>query len=386
MTFLQAVLVGSCRAFEIQAQSMSRYLTGKHLYSTFSALSDKCTFYQGLKTPKYELFIHLFGQRSFGRNLPTTRRSYAQYFNSNRDHALVNVVKKNIKTSIRELHDEQFDIRDHNILTLGSVGMKNKNQKWNPCTYHSNSSVQLEAAKSLISQSTFAGNEKILDIGCGDGKITAILLKLVPRGSIFGIDLSQDMVEFAKEKFEILGLTNIFFAKQDARSISYENEFDVLFSSYALHWITNFDDFMLRANRALKPGGKVLFTIPLGISDPLEQASKETMGKGRWAKYFECYEQPWQFSSKSKYFDMVSQANFELEKCDTSNHRKIFDSVKDYRDYIVQWYPYLHLVDESEQADFFDQVIKRALELETVYSDGKVNFEFPQIDIIGHKK
>ena len=43
--------------------------------------------------------------------------------------------------------------------------------KWNPEDYHHNSSVQLSWARELITKLDLKGNERILDIGCGDGKI-----------------------------------------------------------------------------------------------------------------------------------------------------------------------------------------------------------------------
>ena len=264
--------------------------------------------------------------------------------------------------------------------------MESQKQDWDAGGYHSNSSVQLKAAKDLINEISFIGNEAILDIGCGDGKITNMLSELANHGSVLGVDLSKEMIEFAKKKFENKQPSNISFDQQDARCISYDNQFDLIFSSYALHWVINFDDFLKRVYKALKPGGKILFTIPLGISSPLEEASVEIMRKSKWAKYFEDYEEPWQFSPRSEYHSMLTDANFEVKKCNEFNHKKIFESKDDYRNYIVQWYPYPHQVEESMREEFFNEIIERALELETIFSDGKVNFEFPQIDIIASKK
>lgn len=264
--------------------------------------------------------------------------------------------------------------------------VENKKQKWDANGYHKHSSIQHKAANELLSEINFNGNESILDIGCGDGKITASLLNFVPNGSVLGVDLSPEMIQFAAEKFLKLGINNISFKQCDARALDYDNKFDILFSSFALHWVIDFNGFMSKAAKALKPGGKIVFTIPLGISAPLEQASEEVMSRSKWAKYFVDYKEPWQFSPQSEYKAMISEAGFEVNKCDVINHRKIFDSKSDYMDYIVQWYPYPHQVEASERSEFFEEVCARSLELEEVYSDGRVNFEFPQIDIIAYKK
>ena len=73
--------------------------------------------------------------------------------------------------------------------------------KWNPEDYHHNSSVQLSWARELITKLDLKGDERILDIGCGDGKITASIASTAPNGSVLGIDSSHEMISFAESKF-----------------------------------------------------------------------------------------------------------------------------------------------------------------------------------------
>jgi trans-aconitate methyltransferase len=72
---------------------------------------------------------------------------------------------------------------------------------WNPEDYQNNSSAQENIAQGIISGLDLGGNEHILDIGCGDGKVTAKLAKLVPRGQVLGIDSSKEMIDFSRNKF-----------------------------------------------------------------------------------------------------------------------------------------------------------------------------------------
>lgn len=88
---------------------------------------------------------------------------------------------------------------------------------------------------------------RILDVGCGNGVLTE---KLVASGAdVYGIDFSQDMVEAAKK----LGLD---VQVMNALDMSFENEFDAVFSNAALHWMTeNPQRIVENIFRALKPGG-----------------------------------------------------------------------------------------------------------------------------------
>jgi len=73
--------------------------------------------------------------------------------------------------------------------------------KWDAADYAANSAVQQTWARELIAKLHLRGDEHILDVGCGDGKITAELARAVPRGSVTGVDASPQMITFAKKTF-----------------------------------------------------------------------------------------------------------------------------------------------------------------------------------------
>ena len=91
--------------------------------------------------------------------------------------------------------------------------------QWNARDYHENSSMQRRLALELIDRLTLKGDEHALDIGCGDGKVTAELARRVPLGLVVGIDSSEEMVRFAHDprisqlamlegdRFEVLDIT-----------------------------------------------------------------------------------------------------------------------------------------------------------------------------------
>ncbi len=128
-----------------------------------------------------------------------------------------------------------------NQLTLKTTSLK---KKWDAGNYHKNSSIQFEASKRILDELHFKGNENILDIGCGDGKITARISTYGPNGKTLGIDLSPQMIQFAKSNYTSETYMNLSFEKIDANKIKFQNEFDILFSSFALQWvITDIEQF-----------------------------------------------------------------------------------------------------------------------------------------------
>ena len=105
-------------------------------------------------------------------------------------------------------------------------GTVSKPVVWSAADYASNSVVQQTWARELISKLKLRGDERILDVGCGDGKITAEIARAVPRGTVVGVDASPHMIEFSGRTFSI---PNLEFHVMDARKIQFLRKFETSF-------------------------------------------------------------------------------------------------------------------------------------------------------------
>ena len=129
---------------------------------------------------------------------------------------------------------------------------------WNAADYAANSAAQQIWARELIAQLNLSGDEHILDVGCGDGKVTAELARTVPKGSVTGIDASPEMIRFARASFSPGTVSNLEFKMMDARYIRLARRFDVVFSSSVLHWVADHPAFLRGASACLRPGGRLV--------------------------------------------------------------------------------------------------------------------------------
>lgn len=157
--------------------------------------------------------------------------------------------------------------------------------KWQAAEYHLNSYPQKEAAIHLLEKIQIKGDEYILDLGCGDGKISAILAELAPRGSIIGIDQSENMIRFARKQYK-KKYQNLSFFVLDALKLAYITKFDIVFSSFALQWIEDKKKIFKRIYNSLKASGQLVLIVPLDISEALEKAISEIVLKQEWTGYF----------------------------------------------------------------------------------------------------
>ena len=133
--------------------------------------------------------------------------------------------------------------------------------QWNAIDYAKSSSIQQQWARELISKLNLKGNEKLLDIGSGDGKVTAEIASYLSNGSVIGIDNSEAMITLAQSKYSTDAFPNLRFQQGDASRLTFENEFDVVFSNATLHWILDQRPVLQGIYKSLKHNGKILLQM-----------------------------------------------------------------------------------------------------------------------------
>ena len=121
------------------------------------------------------------------------------------------------------------------------------NQNWNPEQYAENARFVADLGMPVVDLLAPRPGERILDLGCGDGPLTSKLADL--RCEVVGVDASSQMIDAARQ----LGLDA---RVMDGHALTFESEFDAVFSNAALHWMKQPDQVIAGVWRALKPGGR----------------------------------------------------------------------------------------------------------------------------------
>ena len=166
--------------------------------------------------------------------------------------------------------------------------------------YEKASIFQQEWGNKLISELNLKGNEDILDLGCGNGLLTANLASLVPNGNVIGIDASEGMIEVAKEKER----NNLKFKLMDLNEFSLDCQFDFIFSNAALHWVINHNRLWMNILKILKPNGFVRFNFAAnGNCSHFFKIIKEVIEFKEYINYFPEFQWPWYTPSNLAYFN-----------------------------------------------------------------------------------
>jgi trans-aconitate methyltransferase len=120
-------------------------------------------------------------------------------------------------------------------------------QSWSPTTYAEVGGFVPALGAGVLEWLNPQPGERILDLGCGDGQLTA---KIAAAGAaVVGVDASPSMVEGALGKGIDARVCN-------AEALTFVSEFDAVFSNAALHWVRDQDAMMAGVRRALRPGGR----------------------------------------------------------------------------------------------------------------------------------
>ena len=142
-----------------------------------------------------------------------------------------------------------------------------KKDLWNAEHYKKHAKGQFERGKKAVESLGFVGNEHVLDIGCGDGRITAEIAKHIPNGVVVGIDISENMINDAKKSFG--AISNVSFVQTDATTFMSDKKFDIVVSFATLHWIKHQKKVLQNIFAVLKPGGRLYFIMAATNKGPI---------------------------------------------------------------------------------------------------------------------
>ena len=250
--------------------------------------------------------------------------------------------------------------------------------EWNAPGYARIAALQEVMAAEVLALLKFKGDERLLDLGCGNGKVTAEIASRLPNGSVTGVDASAEMIAFASEHFG--GRPNLRFETCDIRSLSFPEEFDLVVSFNALHWIPNQEEALRAIRSAMKPGARAqLRLVPDGERKSLETVLEEARKAPRWARYFESFHDPYLHLAPEQYAALAENNGLHVLHIQTQDKAWDFHSQEAFEAFgsvtFVEW---SRRLPECDRQDFVRDVLERyALAVGAEHT-----FKFYQMDIV----
>jgi trans-aconitate 2-methyltransferase len=258
--------------------------------------------------------------------------------------------------------------------------------EWNAQQYDRLSALQDTMAAEVLSVLTLKGNERILDIGCGNGKTTAVIAERLSQGAVLGVDASTDMIGFAKEHWTA-DHPNLQFAVADARNLPFKREFDLVVSFNALHWISDQALPLQGIHRALRPEGKAqLRLVTKGTRTCIEDVIDDTRKSPRWTGYFKGsphdFKDPFLHITPEQYAALAEQQGFRVLSIRTSDKAWDFGSRDAFlarmKVTMIEW---IQHVPEADRVAFITDVLDRYERIAATAPGEENYFRFYQTDI-----
>ena len=129
---------------------------------------------------------------------------------------------------------------------------------WDAATYDRVAGPQTRWGSVVLDRLPLVGDERVLDAGCGSGRVTEVLAARLPRGRIVALDGSAAMVEAARERLEPFGDRIEFVVADLARPLPIDGTVDGILSTATFHWVLDHDALFANLAAVLRPGGRLV--------------------------------------------------------------------------------------------------------------------------------
>jgi trans-aconitate methyltransferase len=236
--------------------------------------------------------------------------------------------------------------------------------QWDPEDYAKHSDAQLQWAQALRRSFDWQGVEAILDVGCGDGKITADFAQSLPQSRAVGIDSSAAMIDYASRTHPPSRYANLSFACIDARSLSFEPVFDLCFSNSVLHWVDDHQAFLGGVARALRSGGRLLISCGgEGNTAGILQVFVELVANSPWDQVYDQFQNPYFFYGTREYEQWLPEAGLTIERLACVPKDMTHPGAAGLAAWIrTTWMPITHCLPEADRERFIADFVEAYLQ------------------------
>jgi trans-aconitate methyltransferase len=255
--------------------------------------------------------------------------------------------------------------------------------KWDAEDYRDSSSQQKKWGRELLAKLNLNGDERVLDIGCGDGKLTAEIAERLPRGSAMGIDNSEEMIHLASETYPPHAFPRLSWRVVDARSLVFDGEFDVIFSNAVLHWVKDHQPVLSGIRRSLKPGGRILIQMGgRGNASDIVAVLAEMFGREEWSRYFTDFTLPYGFYGPGEYEEWLKEAGLTPTRVELVPKDMAHEGREGLAGWIrTTWLPFTQKIPEELREQFIDELVGRYVERHPPDESGLVHVNAVRLEV-----
>jgi len=252
---------------------------------------------------------------------------------------------------------------------------------WSADQYLKFESERTRPSRDLLSQVPLRSPKRVVDLGCGPGNSTAVLLAQYPQAHIMGMDSSPAMIEKAKAS-----LPNVEFTLDDLKTYRPSEPVDLMFSNAVFQWVPYENRIGIITNliQTQQSGGVFAFQVPDNFMEPSHVAMRSVAEEGPWAATLSrlpLWRRP--FQSPQELYDQIKPLCSDVNLWHT-----YYQHVLDDHEAIVEWVkgtglrPFIDPLSSEERESFLKAYLDQIKKVYPSSYDGKVLLRYPRLFMV----
>lgn len=253
----------------------------------------------------------------------------------------------------------------------------------NPEAYSKNNKLQYSFAMRVLSGAQICPSDRVLDLGCGDGRITVEIAKIAHEGCIIGTDISEKMTEYANHTFK--GQGNLCFLPMDSSRNIFKNQFDVITSFNSLHWVKDQLDALKGIAQAATLDARIILLL-----SHKKSAYHHTLdilhASPKWLSYFNNYINPRSFFTKEQYNELLANAGLSVVSLNEKEMTYEFTSLADLKAFFSASMANIKQIPSALKKEFLDDLCVEFLKQSNCKNPNQISLSFWCLEVFALKK
>ena len=233
--------------------------------------------------------------------------------------------------------------------------------------------------RDLLAQVPLDYPRRVVDLGCGPGNSTELLIERFPDAEVIGVDSSPDMLRQARER-----LPRCSFVEGDLSTWMPEQGTDLLFGNAVFQWVPDHPKVLARLLQSLPPGGVLAVQMPDNTNEPALMLMEKVAASGPWtAAIAQANAARNDLPQPADYYDLLRPLCSHIDIWHT-HYNHIIESHTG----VVEWFkgsglrPFLAPLDAAMRETFIANYTDEIRHAYPARSDGRVMLKFPRLFIL----
>jgi trans-aconitate 2-methyltransferase len=252
-------------------------------------------------------------------------------------------------------------------------------EDWSATQYLKFEDERTRPSRDLLAQVPLDSPRRVVDLGCGPGNSTQLLVERFPDAEVIGVDSSPDMLRQARER-----LPACTFVEGDLSAWMPEPGTDLLFGNAVFHWVPDHPKVLARLLRALPPGGVLAVQMPDNADEPVFTLMEKVAASGPWASAIaQAKGKRHNLLRPEDYYDLLRPLCSHVDVWHTHYNHMIESHAG-----VVEWFkgsglrPLLAPLDAAMRETFIAKYTDEIGRAYPLRCDGKVMLKFPRLFIL----